>query len=373
MKSTQTVDLGLKPSVGRSAPGLTSRKWLALCVCLALIPFLTAAKRLQNQTKPDITSVVKVVNVLATVRNKKGEIVRNLTKDDFAVDEDDHPQAIKYFVQENDLPLTVGLLVDTSRSQRRVLRAERDASYSFLDHMLHENKDRACVIHFDHEVEMLQDLTPSHKKLEASLQLLDTPDDDGNNSGGYGHGSHGRGGAGTLLYDAVYLGSNEVMKKEQGHKALIILSDGVDHGSKESLESAIEAAQRSDALVYSILFSGDEGHGGGGGWGGPHGGMGGGPMGGGGGHRRNPEEGHPDGKKVLTQISKETGARMFEVSKKLTIEQVYAQIEEELRNQYSIGYTPEGLDAGLGYHKLHLTTKPKDLVVQARDGFYADK
>ena len=376
MKSSQAASRRVKIPGGGSAQRQARGKWLALFLPLALIPFLAAGKPLQNQTKPDITSVVKVVNVLATVRNKKGEIVRNLTKDDFVLDEDDHPQKIKYFINENDLPLTLGLLVDTSMSQRRVLSAERTASYSFLDHMLREDKDRAFVIHFDHEVEMLQDLTTSHKKLEASLELLDTPDDDANNSGGYGHGSHGRGGAGTLLYDAVYLASNEVMKKEQGHKALIILSDGVDRGSKESLESAIEAAQRSDTLVYSILFSGDEGHGGGGGFGGPHGGMGGGggPMGGGGGgHRRNPDEDRPDGKKVLTQISKETGARMFEVSKKLPIDQVYAQIQEELRNQYSIGYTPEGLDAGLGYHKLHLTAKQKDLLVQARDGFYADR
>ena len=99
---------------------------------------------------------------------------------------------------------------------------------------------------------------------------------------------------------------------------------------------------------------------------------GGGPVGGGG-HRRYPQEDRPDGKKILSQISRETGARMFEVSKKLPIEKVYEQIEEELRNQYSIGYTPEGMDAALGYHKLHLTTKQTDLVVQARDGFYADR
>ena len=105
-----------------------------------------------------------------------------------------------------------------------------------------------------------------------------------------------------------------------------------------------------------------------------HGGYGGGPMGGGGGgHRRSPQEERPDGKKILNRISKETGAHMFEASKKLPIDMIYAQIEEELRNQYSLGYTPEGMDAALGYHQLTLTTKQKDLVVQARDGFYADR
>jgi VWFA-related protein len=352
-----------------------------MLLTVMVIPFLAAAiPAAQNQApaKPDLTSVVKVVNVPATVRNKKGELVKNLTKDDFVLTEDDHPQDIKYFVLENDLPITIGLLVDTSLSQRHVLGAERTASYDFLNQMLHQEKDRACVIHFDHEVEMLQDLTSDHKKLEDSLKLLQTPgDNDSGGGGGYGHG-HGHGG-GTLLYDAVYLASNEVMKKQQGHKALILLTDGVDRGSKETLEDAIEAAQRADTLVYSIFFADHDEHGGGygggygghGGWGGG-GPMGGGPMGGGG-RRRPPEEGRPDGKKVLIQISKETGAHMFEVSKKLAIDMVYAQIEDELRNQYSLGYTPEGVDAALGYHKLTLTTKQKDLLVQARDGFYADR
>jgi VWFA-related protein len=395
----------MKPKIFRtnSAFGLPSRRVHALAggplFAMLAIPFLAAALPAgQNQTptpapastptpataKPDLTSVVKVVNVPATVRDKKGALVKNLTKNDFALAEDDHPQEIKYFVLDNDLPITIGLLVDTSMSQRRVLSSERTASYDFLNQMLHQDKDRASVIHFDHEVEMLQELTSDRKKLEDSLKLLETPDEESGSGGGYGRGGHGRGGAGTLLYDAVYLASNEVMKKQQGHKALIILSDGVDRGSKETLEDAIEAAQRSDTLVYSILFAdrdeqggghyGGGGYGGHGGWGG--GGMGGGgPMGGGGGggHRRQPEEDRPDGKKILTRISKETGARMFEVSKKLPIDMVYAQIQDELRNQYSLGYSPNGMDAALGYHKLTVTTKNKDLVVQARDGFYADR
>jgi VWFA-related protein len=358
-----------------------SRKWLALGLSLsftlALLPFLAAGQAPDNQTKPDkpeITSVVKVVNVLATVRNKKGEIVPNLTKDDFVLEEDDHPQTIEYFLLQNDLPLTLGLLVDTSLSQRRVLGAERTASYSFLDLMLREDKDKAFVIHFDREVELLQDLTSSRKKLEDSLKLLETPDEDAGGSGGRGRGSRG---AGTLLYDAVYLASNELMRKQHGQKALIILSDGVDRGSKETIEDAIEAAQRSDTLVYSILYADEERHEGGGGYGGPRISMGGGgPMGGGGGgggRQTAPQEDRPDGKKILARISKETGARMFEVSKKLPVDKIYAQIEEELRSQYSLGYTPDGPDALLGYHKIHLTTKKPDLTVQARDGFYADR
>lgn len=154
------------------------------------------------------------------------------------------------------------------------------------------------------------------------------------------------------------------MRKQQGRKALIILSDGVDHGSKESIATAIETAQRSDTVVYAILFKDNEGFGNRGGVSmGPYG-MG--RRGGG----RYPQEERPDGKKILQRISKETGGRMFEVSKKETVEKIYGEIEEELRNQYSLGYTPDK-DTGAGYHKIQVTTKDKELVVQARDGYYS--
>jgi VWFA-related protein len=257
-------------------------------------------------------------------------------------------------------------------SQRRLLDQERDASHVFLDHVLREDKDKAFVIHFDYEVELLQDLTSSRQKLEASLDQLGAPQFSNSGSGdssGGGHDRNGHGGGGTLLYDAVYLGSNEIMKKLQGRKALIILSDGVDRGSKESLRDCIETAQRADTLVYSILFADKEQYGGNhGGYGG--GGHGGG-MGGGGGHHRYPEESRPDGKKILEQISRETGGRFFEVTKKEPIDQIYTAIDEELRNQYALGYTPDKADATPGYHKIHLITKQKDLVVQTREGYYA--
>jgi VWFA-related protein len=161
------------------------------------------------------------------------------------------------------------------------------------------------------------------------------------------------------------------MAKQHGRKAVIVLSDGVDRGSKESLESAIESAQRADTIVYSVLFKDDEEYGHHGGFGFP-GGMGGPGMGGGrrGGGPREPEEQRPDGKKILARISKETGGRMFEVSKKQPIEQIYSSIQEELRNQYNLGFTPEKNEAA-GYHKLLLKAKPKDATVQARDGYYA--
>ncbi len=362
---------------------------LGLLSSVALV-LLAAAPLLSQQQGPTISVNVKLVTMFATVRDKHGTLIRNLTKDDFALQQDGHPQTITYFAPDSDLPLTLGLLVDTSMSQRRVLDQERDASHAFLDHMLREDKDKAFVIHFDHEVELLQDLTSSRQKLEASLNQLGRPQfsqtggsggssgsdpDSGGGSGSGGRGAHGYGGGGTLLYDAVFLASDELMKKQQGRKALIVLSDGVDHGSKETLRDAIETAERADTLVYSVLFADKEGYGNGGGYGGGHmggGGMGGGGMGGGG-HHRYPQESRPDGKKVLQQLSKETGGRFFEVTKKETIDQIYAEIDEELRNQYALGYTPDKTDAAVGYHKIQLTTKQKDATVQTREGFYVDR
>jgi VWFA-related protein len=328
------------------------------------------------QTQPKIAVDVKTVSVLATIRDKKGKIISNLTKDDFQLDDDGRLQTINYFAHESDLPLRLGLLVDTSLSQRRVLDQERSASYSFLDHLLREDKDLAFVIHFDREVELLQEFTPSRPKLQAALLALQTPQFDSGSAGGAAGGSgrggdgdeRGRGGrgqhhgGGTLLYDAIFLASDELMSKQQGRKALIILSDGVDHGSKETLAEAIATAQRADSIIYSILFADEEEHSNF-----THRGMG--PYGSGRPGRFPPPEERPDGKKILEQISKETGGRMFKVSKKDTVDNIYAQIEEELRNQYSLAYTPDKGNT-FGYHKIHLVAKPKDLVVQARDGYY---
>ncbi len=346
-----------------------------------------AAANTADEPVTTMSVKVKVVNVLATVRDKHGKIVNGLTKDDFTLSEDGRPQTLKYFARETDLPLTLGMLVDTSMSQRRVLNEERDASESFLAQVLREEQDKAFVIHFDHEVELLQDLTSSHEQLRTALESLQTPQftrtsgGGGNDDPGSGPGrGSGRHGGGTLLYDAVYLASNEMMQKQPGRKALIVLSDGVDQGSKEGLETAIESAQRANTIVYSILFKDDEAYGNGGGFGrtgisipgmgGPGMGRGGGMGGPGRGGRRFPEE-HADGKKVLERISRETGGRLFQVSKKEPVSQIYSQIQEELRNQYSLGYTPNPAEPG--YHKIQVAATKKDLIVQARDGYYGDR
>jgi VWFA-related protein len=362
-------------------------------ISLLLVNLPTRSQDTHTQPVTTMSVDVKVVTLPVTVRDKKGQIVRNLTKDDFVLQEDGRPQVIKYFNQDTNLPLTLGLLVDTSLSQRNVLDQERNASKVFLDQMLTDPKDKAFLIHFDREVELLQDLTASREKLQAGLELLKTPQPDRDGGGSDPQSSPGSGngqpqmhrGGGTLLYDAIFLASNELMKKQQGRKALIVLTDGDDRGSKESLQSAIEAAQRADTVVYSILFAdkhedsngfAHQGGGGmgrhGGGW--PGGGFPGGGGSGGGGHggSRYPQEPRVDGKKILDQISRETGGRLYEVSKKLAIDQIYDSIAEELRTQYNLGYTPDKGDEG-GYHKISLATKQKELVVQTRDGYYAER
>ena len=357
-----TFKLGSRPVPG--AP--RCRKPILAAVILA--PALLGSDLL-GQQQPKIAVEVKTVSVLATVRDRHGKIVPDLIKDDFLLDEDGRVQTINYFAREKDAPLRLSLLVDTSLSQRRVLDQERSASYAFLDNLLRPDKDVAAVINFDRDVTLLQGFTSSRPKLQAAFQQLETPQMDTQGGrgthqrGGGGSAGGGRRGGGTLLYDAVYLASDELMSQQQGRKALIILSDGVDHGSKETLAQAIETAQRADTIVYSILFSDEEAYS-------HYGGHGMGPYGGHGGRYPPPQQERPDGKQILQQISKQTGGRLFEVSKKEPVDKIYGDIEEELRNQYSLGYTPEK-DLQPGYHKIHLSTHNKDLKVQARDGYYS--
>lgn len=373
---------------------------LALAPLARLLPAqqTTAQQSSAQPTPPTFSSDVNVVNVLATARDKKGQIVTDLKQDEFNLVDDGHPQTIRYFARETDLPLTLGLLVDTSMSQHRVLGQERTASYRFLDQVMRPDKDLAFVIHFDREAELLQDLTSSRKQLEDALAQLETPqlnrrDSGGGSSGGSGGSSGGGGGypggggggypgggggggyprggrggrqPGTVLYDSVLLASDELMRKQHGRKALVLLTDGVDNGSKVTLERSIEAAQRADTLVYSILFADEEGAGysprmGGMGRGGGMGRRGGGYPGG---YER------PDGKKILERLAKETGGGFFQVSKKHDIDDIYKQIQEELRSQYNLGFTPQPPSSAAYFHRIALTTTRKDIVLQAREGYY---
>jgi VWFA-related protein len=327
-----------------------------------------------------ITVNAKLVNLPVIVRDKKGALVQNLTRSEFALSVDGHPETIRYFDKDNDLPLTLGLLVDTSGSVRSALEDERTASEAFLNQMMTAPADRtpdqAFLIQFAHETELLQDLTSSRPRLHDALDQVGTtsPDEsrndqnsNGGNSGYGGYGRHGgHHGGGTTLYDAIFLASDSLMQKQHGRKALVVLTDGDDRGSMETLARAIAAAQRAETVVYAIYFKGEQ-HGYGGHHGGGFGGRGGGFPGGG----QRGGENRPDGKKVLEQITGETGGRMFEVSGKQTFTAIYTQIAEELRSQYRLGYTPDVATAAGGFHRVELTVpKDKKLIVQTRDGYY---
>jgi VWFA-related protein len=275
------------------------------------------------------SSDVQVVNLLATVRNKKNEILRDLSKDDFQILENGRPQTIKYFTRETDLPLTIGLLVDTSVSQTGVLDAERGASLRFLDQVLRENKDHVFIMQFDLAVQVRQPLTASRHDLSESLAFVDTPTRNQLRS---------QYGGGTLLFDAVIEASQETMKKQKGRKALIILSDGGENGSDATLSEAIDAAARTETLIYTILFS---------------------------------DGSYGADRGVMQRLAKETGGGYFEVSKKLTIDQVYALIQDDLRSQYSVGYVSDRPAQISEFRKVQLTVKRPALVVQSRSRYWA--
>jgi VWFA-related protein len=290
---------------------------------------------LSAQDDPTFSTTVKVVNVLATVRTKSGQLVNDLTKDDFALLENKRPEDIRYFSRESDLPLTIGLMVDTSMSQARVLESERSASFQFVDQVLREGKDKVFVTQFDMAVMTRQPPTSSRRDLEQSLPYVDTPSKNE---------LQAQRGGGTLLFDAVVKASREIMSTLPNRKAMIILSDGGDNGSDETLTSAIEAAQRADTLIYSILFA-DPGYGGGGG----------------------------EGRSWMERLAKETGGSFFEVSKKHGIGEIYGIIEQELRSQYNLGFVSDQPVRVSEFRTLQLTAKRKDLVVQARDRYWAQR
>jgi VWFA-related protein len=296
----------------------------------------TAAVCLEAQDGPTFSAGVKVVNIFATVRDKSGQIVRDLQKGDFNIRENGKPQVISYFSRESDLPLTVGLLIDTSLSQGRVLENERGASYRFLDEVLRQSKDKAVIVQFDQAIIIRQGLTSSHKDLEDTLSLLDTPTE-----------QQARYGSGTLLYDSIRAASVQIMRKQQGRKAVIVLTDGVDEGSTISLNEAIESAQSAGTQVYCILFSDATYYGGVGILG-------------------------PDGKRVLQHLASETGGAFFEVNKQRSVSDIFHEIEDDLRSEYSIGFVSNQPVTSSGFRQLKLTTIKKNLIVQAPSRYYAE-
>ena len=300
----------------------------------------------QDQT-PSIKVDVDLVNILTSGRDKRGALIPNLQKEDFTILEDGKPQTIKYFTKETDLPLTIGLLVDVSGSQRNLIDIERSAASQFFRDVLRK-KDLAFLISFGEENELLQDYTGSARLLTEGLNQLRVS----SGVGGVHPGPVPTMGdpRGTVLYDAIYLAADEKLKGEVGRKVIVVITDGVDQGSRMTRNQAIEAAQKADAVIYSIDYSDPR----------AYGGFGTISLGGGG-------EGE------LRKMSDETGGRVYKVDRRHPLDEVFRELQEEMRSQYSMAYTPTNEVKDGGYRHLEVRTANKDLKAQARKGYYAIK
>ena len=312
-----------------------------LAVSTILAPVLVSA---QDDTTLKVE--VNLVNILFNVRDKKGGLVGNLSKDDFKIFEDGKEQQVKYFNRETDLPLTIGLLIDVSASQMNLIEIEKNAAYQFFGSVLRK-QDLAFLISFGEESELLQDYTNSPKLLRAGLDGLHVS----SGVGGFGPGpvptiSQPRG---TVLYDAVYVASADELKGQVGRKVLVLITDGEDEGSKYKISQAIEAAQKADAIIYGFYYVDRAfyvGHG-------------------------MVFAGGSDS--ALRQMSEDTGGHVFHVDRKMTLQDAFTELQEEMRSQYAIGYTPTNPAKDGTFRKLEVRTTNKDWKVQARKGYYAIK
>jgi VWFA-related protein len=281
---------------------------------------------------------VTVVNVLFTVKDKHGALMPNLSKDHFELLEDGKPQTIKYFSTENDVPITLGLLIDSSKSMERTLPEEKVVASGFLQKVL-TNRDLAFVISFDISVDLLQDLTGDIHLLRGGL---DKARINTNTAGIAPMGNPGpvptAGGSnkGTLLFDAVYLAADEVLSRQVGRKAMIILTDGDDVGSKLRLKDSIEAAQRADTVAYVLLITD--------------------PM-------------YPSNHSDMSNLAEQTGGRIITVSRPDKLDKAFAEIAAELRSQYLLGFSSTNPVNNGKFRKLEVKSKD-GYKVQARKGYY---
>lgn len=348
----------------------------------------------------DVSAKSSEVVLPVSVRDKKGTLVTNLQKSDFTLTEEGRPQTITSLSQDSNQPFRIGLLIETNHAMSGALEAERKAAEKFVDTLLPaqgtepkaaEGNSQAFLIHFDREVELLQDFTDSRDKLHRELDDMgatrqaqnDTqgPETTGEDRSERVHGSRG----GNQLYDAIYLASDEVMgSKQQGRKALIVFSDGVDRGSKDRLNEALDAAEKAHVEIFTIYFKGEQerqsfdnpqrGSRRGGGWPGGGGGYPGGGGGYPGGGRRGgggPSDTGVDGKKIMQQIAVRTGGHAYDARKKEDLEPIYNLVADELRSQYLLTYTPDKPDTEGGFHKVALKANNDEYSVSIPEGYFA--
>ena len=298
------------------------------------------------QDEPTIKVEVEVVNILFNVRDKRGGLIGNLNKADFTIFEDGKQQDIKYFNRETDLPLTIGLLIDVSASQGNLIDIERNAAYQFFGQVLRK-QDLAFLISFGADAELLQDYTNSPALLRKGLEGLQVNSDVGGlHPGPVPTVSQPRG---TILYDAVYLAASDQLKGQVGRKVLVLITDGEDQGSRYKIATAIEAAQKADAIIYGFYYVDRAFYYG-------HGLVFGGVS-----------------DSELRRMAEETGGHVFHVDRKMTLQDAFTELQNEMRSQYAIGYTPTNPNKDGTFRRIEIRTNNKEWKVQARKGYYASK
>jgi VWFA-related protein len=301
----------------------------------------------EDQSVATFKIEVNLVDLFFTVKDKSGNLVPHLTQNDCSVAEDKVPQPLKHFVAETNQALTLGILLDTSGSQQNVLPLEQQAGSQFLQQVLRQ-KDQAFLVSFDVNIDLLQDYTNSPHLLSRAMNKAEI-----NTAGGNGGGVPGLGGGpvpvhgspkGTLLYDAIYMASNQKMNQETGRKAMIILTDGEDEGSEHKISEAIAAAEKNNVMVYVILIA-DTGFYGGFGYG---------------------------GYSAAKRISDETGARLINVGNNGNkLEAAFQQIQDELRTQYVASYTPTNTKQDGTFRRIAVECRGDGMKVQVRKGYFA--
>jgi VWFA-related protein len=311
-----------------------------------MLPLLVLSLALSAQDTT-IKVDVDLVNVLCSVRNKGNGLVGNLEKGDFHLFEDGKEMEIKYFTRETDLPLTIGMLVDTSKSQENLIEPESRAAYEFFKVVLRK-KDMAFLMQFGAEAELLQDNTNSAKMLQDGLRQLRLSVPMGGLHPGPVPTAQNQ--AGTIMFDAIYLAAGEKLKGEVGRKVIVVITDGDDTGSKTPRDRATEAAQKADTIIYFVDYEDPRYHGGGFG---------------------TFTIGRNTGNADMSKMSSETGGRVFRVDRKNTLDDIFKELQDEMRSQYSIGYTSPHSQKDGSYHKIEIKTSNKDYKVQARKGYYA--
>jgi VWFA-related protein len=318
----------------------SSRQLLACGAALALaIPAVPQAAQQDQAQGPVIKAEVTLVNVFATVRDKNKRIVTDLKQDDFHVSEDNHDEKISFFSKDMSLPITMGLLLDTSGSEQFMLGAIQDAGARFMRRVLKKG-DEAMVISFDSDVDLLSDFTDDKNILDRAINKarVNIP------GGGSIAGNPGPIGTqhvtGTALYDAIYLACGDKLNGEAGRKAIIIVTDAQDEGSRVKLEEAVEAAQRTDTVIHILLvydprFGGNT--------------------------------------SVAHRLTEDTGGRLIVVRSQKNLEEAFDEISEELRSQYTLGYYPTNNARDGKFRKIKVEMTNHDLKVLARRGYYAPR